>query len=40
MYIEDVTGDSLREHIPSGKACLRVNIDATRVGNVARFIIQ
>ncbi|KAF9604855.1 hypothetical protein IFM89_010530 [Coptis chinensis] len=23
---------------PSGKACLRVNIDATKVGNIARFI--
>ncbi|RCV27563.1 hypothetical protein SEVIR_5G338700v4 [Setaria viridis] len=28
----------IREHLPSGKACLRVNIDATKVGNVARFI--
>jgi hypothetical protein len=28
----------IREHLPSGKACLRVNIDATRVGNVVRFI--
>jgi [histone H3]-lysine36 N-dimethyltransferase SETMAR len=28
----------IREHLHSGKACLRVNIDATRVGNVARFI--
>ncbi|XP_068634095.1 histone-lysine N-methyltransferase SUVR3 [Aristolochia californica] len=28
----------VREHLPSGKACLRVNIDATRVGNIARFI--
>ncbi|KAF8403458.1 hypothetical protein HHK36_011562 [Tetracentron sinense] len=28
----------VREHLPSGKACLRLNIDATRVGNVARFI--
>ncbi|KDP39657.1 hypothetical protein JCGZ_02677 [Jatropha curcas] len=28
----------VREHLPSGKACLRVNIDATRIGNVARFI--
>lgn len=28
----------IREHLPSGKACLRVNIDATRIGNVARFI--
>lgn len=28
----------VREHLPSGKACLRMNIDATRVGNVARFI--
>ncbi|TVU34942.1 hypothetical protein EJB05_16800, partial [Eragrostis curvula] len=28
----------IREHLPSGKACLRVNIDATKMGNVARFI--
>ncbi|KAG0478781.1 hypothetical protein HPP92_013500 [Vanilla planifolia] len=28
----------VREHLPSGKACLRVNIDATKIGNVARFI--
>ncbi|KAJ6434017.1 hypothetical protein OIU84_017684 [Salix udensis] len=28
----------VREHLPSGKACLRINIDATRTGNVARFI--
>ncbi|KAG9452084.1 hypothetical protein H6P81_004988 [Aristolochia fimbriata] len=28
----------VREHLPSGKACLRVNIDATIVGNIARFI--
>eukprot|EP00249_Psilotum_nudum_P021935 c28307_g1_i4 orf=180-1457(+) len=28
----------LREHLPSQQACLRLNIDATRVGNVARFI--
>ncbi|KAM7278857.1 hypothetical protein ACFE04_005991 [Oxalis oulophora] len=28
----------VREHLPSGEACLRINIDATRVGNVARFI--
>lgn len=28
----------LREHLPSGKACIRMNIDATRIGNVARFI--
>jgi len=28
----------VREHLPSGKACLRVNIDATQIGNVARFI--
>ncbi|XVE62503.1 hypothetical protein DITRI_Ditri06bG0122900 [Diplodiscus trichospermus] len=28
----------VREHLPSGKACLRINIDATKVGNVARFI--
>ncbi|KAK4788501.1 hypothetical protein SAY86_019820 [Trapa natans] len=28
----------VREHLPSGMACLRLNIDATRIGNVARFI--
>ncbi|RWW84444.1 hypothetical protein BHE74_00006949 [Ensete ventricosum] len=28
----------VREHLPSGKACLRVNVDATKVGNVARFV--
>ncbi|KAJ9559105.1 hypothetical protein OSB04_013719 [Centaurea solstitialis] len=28
----------VREHLPSGNACLRINIDATRIGNVARFI--
>lgn len=28
----------VREHLPSGNACLRFNIDATRIGNVARFI--
>ncbi|KAJ6693913.1 hypothetical protein OIU85_004678 [Salix viminalis] len=28
----------VREHLPSGKACLRINVDATRTGNVARFI--
>lgn len=28
----------VREHLPSGKACLRLNIDATAAGNVARFI--
>uniref|UniRef100_A0ACD5VUW2 Uncharacterized protein n=1 Tax=Avena sativa TaxID=4498 RepID=A0ACD5VUW2_AVESA len=28
----------IREHLPSGRSCMRVNIDATRVGNVARFI--
>ncbi|XP_043698483.1 histone-lysine N-methyltransferase SUVR3 [Telopea speciosissima] len=28
----------VREHLPSRKACLRVNIDATRVGNIARFV--
>lgn len=45
VYDELVSGGKLcpaliviREHLPSGKACLRVNIDATRVGNVARFI--
>ncbi|XP_062017317.1 histone-lysine N-methyltransferase SUVR3-like isoform X1 [Rosa rugosa] len=28
----------VREHLPSKKACLRLNIDATRIGNVSRFI--
>ncbi|GMH09727.1 hypothetical protein Nepgr_011568 [Nepenthes gracilis] len=28
----------IREHLPSGKACFRINIDATRIGNAARFI--
>ncbi|XP_057445863.1 histone-lysine N-methyltransferase SUVR3 [Lotus japonicus] len=28
----------IREHLPSGNACLRLNIDATRIGNVARFV--
>ncbi|XP_058722637.1 histone-lysine N-methyltransferase SUVR3 [Vicia villosa] len=28
----------VREHLPSGNACLRLNIDATRIGNVARFV--
>lgn len=28
----------VREHLPSGKVCLRLNIDATRIGNVARFV--
>ncbi|XP_023641551.1 histone-lysine N-methyltransferase SUVR3 [Capsella rubella] len=28
----------IREHLPSGQACLRINIDATRIGNIARFI--
>lgn len=28
----------VREHLPSGKACLRFNFDATKKGNVARFI--
>ncbi|XP_052199271.1 histone-lysine N-methyltransferase SUVR3 [Diospyros lotus] len=28
----------VREHLPSGKACMRMNIDATVIGNVARFI--
>ncbi|GMI65042.1 SET domain protein 20 [Hibiscus trionum] len=28
----------VREHLPSGNACLRINIDATKVGNIARFI--
>ncbi|XP_050370988.1 histone-lysine N-methyltransferase SUVR3 [Argentina anserina] len=28
----------VREHLPSKKACLRLNIDATIIGNVSRFI--
>lgn len=28
----------VREHLPSGEACLRVNVDATQIGNVGRFI--
>ncbi|KAH7445450.1 hypothetical protein KP509_01G009900 [Ceratopteris richardii] len=28
----------MREHLPSGNVCLRLNIDATHVGNVARFV--
>ncbi|EFJ34579.1 hypothetical protein SELMODRAFT_166928 [Selaginella moellendorffii] len=28
----------VREHLPKGDACLRFNIDATNVGNIARFI--
>ncbi|CAA0818751.1 Histone-lysine N-methyltransferase SUVR3 [Striga hermonthica] len=28
----------VKEHLPSGNACMRINIDATRAGNVARFI--
>ncbi|XP_078175707.1 SET domain protein 20 isoform X1 [Carex rostrata] len=28
----------VREHLPSGKVCLRINIDATKIGNVSRFI--
>ncbi|KAL1291987.1 histone-lysine N-methyltransferase SUVR3 isoform X1 [Arachis ipaensis] len=28
----------VREHLPSGNVCLRLNIDATRIGNVARFV--
>ncbi|XP_028064816.1 histone-lysine N-methyltransferase SUVR3 [Camellia sinensis] len=28
----------VKEHLPSGKACMRINIDATVIGNVARFI--
>ncbi|KAK2995256.1 hypothetical protein RJ640_012024 [Escallonia rubra] len=28
----------VREHLPSGNICIRINIDATRIGNVARFI--
>jgi hypothetical protein len=27
----------VREWLPSRRACLRINIDATRIGNVARF---
>ncbi|KAL8483825.1 hypothetical protein ACS0TY_026494 [Phlomoides rotata] len=28
----------VKEHLPSGNTCLRMNIDATRMGNIARFI--
>ena len=28
----------IREHLPSGNMCIRWNIYATRVGNVARFV--
>ncbi|KMT11290.1 hypothetical protein BVRB_5g109740 [Beta vulgaris subsp. vulgaris] len=28
----------VREYLPSRKACFRIDIDATRIGNVARFI--
>jgi SET domain len=28
----------VRQHLPSGQAVLRINIDATRRGNAARFI--
>ncbi|XP_024402689.1 histone-lysine N-methyltransferase SUVR3 isoform X4 [Physcomitrium patens] len=28
----------VREYMPSGEACVRINVDATKVGNVARFI--
>ncbi|XP_073317640.1 histone-lysine N-methyltransferase SUVR3 [Primulina huaijiensis] len=28
----------VKEHFPSGNVCIRINIDATRIGNVARFI--
>ncbi|KAL4560611.1 hypothetical protein LXL04_032764 [Taraxacum kok-saghyz] len=28
----------VREHLPSGNACMRINIDATKIGNIARFV--
>nr|XP_027066114.1 histone-lysine N-methyltransferase SUVR3-like [Coffea arabica] len=28
----------VKEHLPSRDVCMRINVDATRVGNVARFI--
>ncbi|XP_051150139.1 histone-lysine N-methyltransferase SUVR3 [Andrographis paniculata] len=28
----------VKEHLPSGTACMRINIDATRTGNVSRYI--
>ncbi|KAK4483761.1 hypothetical protein RD792_010964 [Penstemon davidsonii] len=28
----------VKEHLPSGNSCTRINIDATRIGNIARFI--
>ncbi|KAK6139790.1 hypothetical protein DH2020_026466 [Rehmannia glutinosa] len=28
----------VKEHLPSGNTCMRINIDATRIGNITRFI--
>ncbi|PIN20694.1 histone H3 (Lys9) methyltransferase SUV39H1/Clr4, required for transcriptional silencing [Handroanthus impetiginosus] len=28
----------VKEHLPSGNKCMRINIDATRIGNIARFV--
>ncbi|KAL1545958.1 [histone H3]-lysine(4) N-trimethyltransferase [Salvia divinorum] len=28
----------VKEHLPFGNTCMRMNIDATRIGNIARFI--
>ncbi|GAA0141988.1 histone modifying enzyme [Lithospermum erythrorhizon] len=28
----------VKEHLSSGNVCMRINIDATRIGNIARFI--
>ncbi|VFQ61619.1 unnamed protein product [Cuscuta campestris] len=28
----------VKEHLPCGNACMRMNIDATKTGNIARFI--
>ncbi|KAL0458624.1 UNVERIFIED_CONTAM: Histone-lysine N-methyltransferase SUVR3 [Sesamum latifolium] len=28
----------VKEHLPFGKTCMKINIDATRIGNIARFI--
>ncbi|KAL0458625.1 UNVERIFIED_CONTAM: Histone-lysine N-methyltransferase SUVR3 [Sesamum latifolium] len=29
----------VKEHLPLGNTCMRINIDATRIRNIARFII-
>lgn len=38
QLLEDYCAEQVvRETLPSGTACLRFNIDATRIGNIARF---